>query len=222
MQRIILSVFFVLVLVSTAVSQDSSYRASDNTLFILPTGQTVPKGTHQLNSFQLFFIGYNYGVTDRLQLGVFSFFPLNMTLFTQSFSVSAKYKFYSNDRFDVAAMGAVLPANGVTLAMTSGSYSINKTRLHAGLGLAFEFNDPANNSPIISMLGINHGLSERVSLMGEFASLGSSLIDDASGLFTFGARFHFESGNIDFGGMRPSGTGDDFFAFPFLRGTIEF
>lgn len=222
MKSLTLSALALLFIATTAVAQDTSYRASDNTLFILPTGDVVPKGTHQLNSFQLFFVGYNYGVTDRLQVGAFAFFPFSVSIFRESFSVSAKYNFYRSNRFSLSGMGVIFPANGVTLAVASGTYAINKTRLHAGFGTGFIVDDPNDAAPLIAILGVDHNLSDRVSLMSEYSSLASSFIDDASGIFSVGARFHFENGNIDFGGMRPSGTGGDFLAFPFIRGTIEF
>jgi hypothetical protein len=226
MYRFIFSALFLVIAINPIAAQDSStpssYRASDNTLFILPTGQTIPKGTHQLNSFQLFFMGYNYGVTDRLQVGALAFFPLSATIFRESLSLSVKYNLYSDARFDVSAMGVIMPAIGVTLAVSSATYTVNRTRLHGGLGLGFDIQNPSENSPLVSILGVDHSVSGRTSLMAEFASLASSFIDDASGVLTVGARFHFENGNIDLGGMRPTSTGGDFLAFPFLRGTIEF
>jgi len=222
MKSVVLTALALILAFSAVSAQDTSYRASDNTLFILPTGDVVPKGTHQLNSFQLFFVGYNYGLSNRLQVGDFAFFPFNASVFRESFSVSAKYNVYRTDRLSLSGMGVIFPANGVTLAVASGSYSVNKTRLHAGFGTGFIVEDPADAAPLIAILGVDHNLSDRVSLMSEFSSLASSFIDDASGLFSVGARFHFENGNIDFGAMRPSGAGGDFLAFPFIRGTIEF
>ena len=76
MKSVVLTALALILAFSAVSAQDTSYRASDNTLFILPTGDVVPKGTHQLNSFQLFFVGYNYGLSNRLQVGAFAFFPL--------------------------------------------------------------------------------------------------------------------------------------------------
>lgn len=224
----LVAVFFFVVTTQPLSAQETSanpttYRASDNTLFVLPTGQTVPKGTHQLNSFQLFFVGYNYGITDRFQVGGSAFFPLNLSIFRESLLFSAKYHLYSGNKLDVSAMAAIFPANGVTLAVSSATYTLNRTRLHGGLGTGFSFTDPADAAPFVALFGADHNLSHRVSLMVEYATIASTiLVDDANGLFTFGARFHFEQGNIDFGAMRPTSVGDAFFAFPFLRGTIEF
>ncbi|MCH8496270.1 MAG: hypothetical protein LAT57_11665 [Balneolales bacterium] len=206
-------------------AQDSSekvYRSSDNTLFILPTGQTVPEGTHQLNSFQLFFLSYNYGVTERLQVGASAFFPLSVEIFRYSFGINAKYQFVQSDNFDAAAIAVILPASSVGLTMASGTYTSGRVRFHGGLGLGVSFDDLSNRSPFIGMLGSDVKIGGRTSFMFEYTTFADGLFDDANGLATLGFRFDLGRGNVDIGGIRPGGISGDFIAFPFIRATIEF
>lgn len=202
-------------------SHSREYKSGDNFQFLIPTGVIVPKGTHQISSFMLFFLGYNYGLSDKLQVGATAFFPINATLFAESFSVTAKYNVWKSESFSISGTGAFIPAQGYGLVMGTGTYFMSETRFHAGVGTGLS-SDKDDGPGVIYSFGIDHKLSERLLLLGEFFNLGSRNYDDTESFIIAGVRFRWSEVNVDIGGFRPlgGGFGDDFLALPFVKASF--
>jgi hypothetical protein len=205
--------------------------------FLLPTAETQPAGSISFNSYELFFEGITYGVTDDLHIT-----GTVLTLNTDSFwmgNVSAKYRFLKTGRLRLAAQGSVtfihtdidedleethtfFTAGAIaSICVDEGCNSLVSASATTGLSAN------TDERPVIYGVSAVQSIAPHVKLVGEFVSAGmfdGSDWDGADGgLLNYGVRFTSDRIAGDVGFLRPIGSDSDVFplGIPFINFTYR-
>ncbi|HOH46806.1 MAG TPA: hypothetical protein PLX59_03135 [Candidatus Cloacimonadota bacterium] len=206
----------------------TGYYAADQSVFVLPTAHTMPKGSHALTSYELFLWQYSFAPTDRLHLSAGMVFPFNGEML-KTISLGAKYRYISQNLSNGAVWVSYTPDANTMTAGNVFSYGTDRSSLHLVAAVATQFND-GDSQAFFGMGGIL-GLSRRANLMGEVIAIPSSEWDDFEdmemdseydGVVIFGLRFKGERISWDLGGIRFLEDQGDIWALPFVKGTFIF
>lgn len=212
-----------------AQEKETPFYAADQSVFLLPTAHTMPRGTHALTSFEVLLLQYSFSATDRLHLSAGMVFPVTADMF-KTLSLGAKYRYLSQGKVNSAAWASYSPDPQLFTAGNVVSLDANKASLH--FAAALYANAEEGESRILFGLGGIAELSHRVNLMGEIIMVPETEwieeedIDEVTGyegLLIVGLRFKGEKISWDLGGARSLEEGQgDLIAIPFLKATFLF
>jgi hypothetical protein len=224
MTKLIFLLFFLFVAFSV-FAQDASepYFAGDQSLLIMPTAYTMPKGSSAFTDYELIVIQYSYAIGNRTHLSAMSAFPISAELM-RSLTIGVKQNYFKSGMLQSAAWVSFTPDNEIRL-LTFGnvfSYGTSKTSGHAAIAIGANMQDEISSA--IIMVGGTTRLSNTINLMGEFMSSSEVLAEDAaSGIINIGIRFKGPKLSWDLGGFRPTkGDTGDVLLLPFLKATFIF
>jgi hypothetical protein len=197
------------------------YRIGDHELLTMPTAWTMEQGQSYFTDYELVFLNYSYGVTDRTHLGLFSLFPITSEAF-RSLTVGVKQNVLRGEQLQAALWSTWSPDFG---GFTLGSvFSLGRPEhsLHLGASMVLGLEGGMDHEEFVFMVGGRHDLKPRLALLAEYYTSSSMLDDDYSGLVALGMRWRNEQLAVDFGGVRPLSDLGDLLFIPYLKATIQF
>ncbi len=217
---ILLSIVFCLF--GSVMAQN--YRVGDQEMFIMATGDMMPKGSSCFTDYELFIVKYTYAPSDNTHIGVFMPFPVVGEAF-QYATGHIKQRYINTPTFKSAAFATFTPAQeGVFTIGNVFTYGNQKTNINFEGSYVGSFKDK-EISDFIFMLGVRHRVSPTVSLIAEFIStqqlIANMEAEDIPGVVNLGVRLQFRKVSVDLGGMRPIwGSSSGLLLLPFLKVTL--
>jgi len=220
----VLITVLILILASGALlfAQEEApvFQAADQSLLVLPTAYTMPKGRHTFTNYEIFIVQYAYGLTDRTHLSIGMPFPIFVEAFEYS-ALGIKQNYLRYEKFQAAATLTWLPkAEGLGL-MNVISYGSPQASAHAYVGMVMSYEEIKNGAFLA--LGGMVSVSQRIALISELMTVSAVLDEEGGQLLTLGVRFKGDKLSWDLGGFRPF-TGDtgDLLLFPLVKMTVMF
>ncbi len=202
-----------------AQSYDRQFLAADQSLMVMPTAYTMPKGGHTFTDYELVVLQYAYGATDRTHLSAGMVFPFTADMF-KTFTLGAKQNWY---RGDLVQSAALLSYNiELKGGMFGNVVSVGNDKVsgHGALMWLFDFEDVSSAAGV--MLGGIVKLSDRVSLISELLSTTQFMDEEGNGVFTLGVRFRGQKMSWDIGGFRLLSEMEGVYMLPLLKATVLF
>jgi hypothetical protein len=208
--------------VAQADKDEPLYHSADQSLFVMPTAFTMPRGSSVLTSFEFLILQYTYAPTDRLHLSLASIFPITFDLL-RSFTLGGKINYLRKDGIQAAFYGSFTPDVEVRIANIGHVLSIGNpsSSLHFSVSKPFgEYEDLLEGGFLFGLGGITD-LSRRVAGIGEvYLYTGEG---DSEQVLALGLRFKGTNISWDLGGFRPLGYDlGIFIAVPFIKATFLF
>lgn len=217
---ITLLLLFSSILMLSAQEMDAQFKAADQSLMVIPTAYTMPKGASTFTDYEIFIVQYAYGLTDRTHLSIGMPFPIVAEAFQYS-ALGVKQNYLKYDKLQCAATFTWMPkAEGGALSNII-SYGTEKASVHGFIGISFDY-EKINSGSVLALGGIVD-VSQRVALMSEVLTYSALLEEEANGLLTLGVRLKGNRMSWDLGGFRPlSGDSGDLLLIPLLKLTVLF
>ncbi len=209
--------FFILLTISTTVVAQA-YQVGDHELFLMPTAETMPKGSSYVAIYELILMNYTYALTPGTHIGVFSIFPVT-THFLETVTLSVKQRYLQTESFKSAAWFALMPKSSLFIIGNVFSFGRQKTNFHLGIGAITDLKT-SNHWELVFMGGLRHHLSRKVSLLAEYTNFSTLIDEDFYGFISIGVRFHLKNLALDFGGVRPLQESGDLLFLPILKATL--
>ena len=194
----------------------SCYQIGDHELFLMPTAQTMPKGSSYFSDYELFFLNYTVAPTNRTHVGIFTLFPV-LNDFLKTITLGVKQNYYKSNTFASAVWASYSPDIKIATIGNVCSLTYNTSSLHLALSSGAELGKEDSVQTII-MAGI-----KLKNFIAEYTNSKSMITDNNfNGLITVGFRFGGKKISFDIGGIRPlGGNFYPFVAFPFLKATYR-
>lgn len=213
-------IFILLTFAIISLASGQEYRNGDHELLIMPTAYTMPQGSSYFTDYELFFLNYSYGITDKTHLGAFMLFPIVSEAF-ETISVGVKQNYYQGEKFAGALFGSYTFKEG--FATFGNVFSIGNRNANVHFGIGGIIPKTGAEPEALYMIGAKAHTSKNFALLGEYTNMQEGFDNDFGGLFSIGARFVGETLAWDFGGIRPlnEDTGD-FIFFPYVKVTVFF
>ncbi len=208
------------ILMLSAQEIDAQFQAADQSLMVIPTAYTMPKGASTFTDYEIIIVQYAYGLTDRTHLSIGMPFPISTEVFQYS-ALGVKQNYLKYGKLQCAASLSWMPkAEGGALSNVV-SYGGVKASVHGFIGITFDY-DKVNSGSLLALGGIVD-VSKRVALMSEIITYSAILEEEANGLLTLGVRLKGDRMSWDLGGFRPlSGDTGSLLLFPLLKLTVLF
>ena len=156
----------------------AQFNAADQSVSLLPTAHTMPRGTHAITTMEFVLFQYSYAPTNRLHLSAMMM-PLFILVDEEAFrtlTVGAKYRYLSKREFDSAAWVSYSPVPKLLTVGNVMSMSLDKTSMHIVAGFTSR-PTVGRGKPFVGLGGIAE-ISHRLSLVGEV-----SIIPDGTVLY---------------------------------------
>lgn len=217
-------IVLILVLASAAMlfaqETDPMFQAADQSLLILPTAYTMPKGGHTLTDYEIVILQYAYGLTDRTHLSIGMPFPVFVEAFEYS-ALGIKQNYLKYGDLQSAAILTWMPkAEGLGL-MNVISYGTPQASVHGHVGVVMSYEEIADGAFLA--LGGLVNVSPRIALISEIMTVTDALDEEGGQLFTVGVRFKGNKLSWDLGGFRPfTGDSGELLLFPLVKMTVMF
>lgn len=232
MKRAILLALGILICLGTLNAVEGDFYAGTQSVFVLPTAYTMPKGSSSLTDYEVVFLQYAYAASDRVHLSAAMVFPFNTDM-VKTFSLGGKVNYFRGKDVESAFWASFTPDAKVVTAGNVLSVGNEKANLHIvglmsgvfgeeeilgdfGLGGIVRFSNRVNGMVdlIFTPFTIAGGGDS------DFLDLGDS-INDAGVIF--GIRFKGQQVSWDLGAMRIIGEDmGELIALPFLKATFLF
>jgi hypothetical protein len=199
---------------------DRQFQAADQSLMLMPTAYTMPKGSSTFTDYEIFIVQYAYGVTGRTHLSIGMPFPIVADAFQYS-ALGIKQNYLKYQKLQGAFMVTWMPkVEGGALSNVF-SYGNEKASVHGFVGVSFDY-DKIQSGTLLALGGIV-STSKRVALMAEVISSSAILEEEANGLLNLGVRIKGDKMSWDLGGFRPlAGDTGTFLLFPLIKMTVLF
>ena len=216
----------LLLAVPVFADNEENYEPADQSLLLLPTAYTMPKGTSALTNYELAVFQYAYALSDRLHLSAAMVFPIHKEVF-KTFSAGIKLNYLQIDQLQSSLNFAVNPHFRVMNLGNTISYGSAKTNLHLNVGLVLNedsvLEDIDGDYIYYGGLGFIDNVSKRTAVIVEYALGAGNDDSDAESIVALGLRFKGQRISWDLGAIRPvSADMDDFIALPFIKATVMF
>jgi hypothetical protein len=198
------------------------YEIGDHELLLMPTATTIPKGTSYFSDYELIFLNYTLGVTDRTSISAYSLFPI-VDSFLETFTLSAKHNYYRSSKVSSALWLTTVLDNPYYAIGNVISIEMSNTSLH--IGMAGLGDNDSDNWGYLVMLGSKTKISEKADFILEYENTGSGIENDFNGLLSLGFRFRSNTIAWDIAGMRSltdEDTDDELQFIPYLKATVFF
>jgi len=203
-----------------AQEADSMFHAADQSLMLMPTAYTMPKGSSTFTDYEVFIVQYAYGLTGRTHLSIAMPFPIVAEAFEYS-ALGIKQNYLRYGKLQMAAGLTWLPkAEGGGISNII-SYGTQKSSVHGMVSFAFDYNEVASGA-LLALGGIVN-VSKRVDLMAEIFTLSQIADEEYGQLLTLGVRIKGDRMSWDLGGFRPlTGDSGGFILFPLIKLSVLF
>lgn len=214
---LVAAVWFALCL---SAQEADVYTPGDQSLMLLPTAYTMPKGTSSFTDYEIIVIQYAYAPTNSTHISGMTLMPF-FKGFEQSITLGVKQRYLKKGIVQSAAFASYTPKSQV---LTLGNViSLGKPSQSFHLGAVYAWDkEEGMDSPII-FAGVRKDLGRKVAFMMEYGTILDEMREDLSGVISFGFRFKGESIAWDLGGIRPTGFSDGvLYFFPVIKATFEF
>lgn len=208
-------------LLAAGTALAGSYQTGDHELLTMPTAWTMEQGDSYFTDYELVFLNYSYGVTDRTHLGLFTLFPIT-TEAMRSLTVGVKQNVLRGDRLGAALWSTWSPDFGGMTVGTVFSLGQPEHSLHLGASMVLGLEGGMDHEEYVFMVGGRHDLKPRLALLAEYYNSSTMLDDGFNGLAALGLRWRNEQLAVDFGGLRPLADTGDLLFLPYLKATIRF
>lgn len=209
-----------------AADPDELFWAADQSLMVMPTAYTMPKGMHAFTDLELAVMQYAYAVTDRTHLSAGMVFPFTKDMI-KTFSAGVKSNVFKHEKAQIALVGTFNPHTRAGYGGVVGSFGNPDISMHILASELYNFKN-GENQALIALGGIK-SISERFSgimecyvIPQDLGNLGDDP-DAAQFAIALGARFKGPKISWDFGIGRALGVDmGDFIGIPVLKATILF
>ena len=175
------------------------FRCGNQSLMIMPTAYTMPRGSSYFTDSELFIIQYTYALTNTTHISGGMIFPLSTELY-QSFSVGVKQNYLQSGPLQSALWFGYNPSFHGALLGNVISLGDNNASLHAATAWGTDFKEITHD--YVVMVGGMISLSPSLSAILEGLSTSETINDNGDGLITAGLRFNGSNINCDVGGAR--------------------
>jgi len=196
---------------------------NETRLFFAPTGRCLKRGEGYFADYYIFFPMVAIGVTDNITLaGGLSLFPFDNFIENNLFYFTPKVGFSAGDNFalSLGAMIVKLPTfeddDLPTVGILYGVGTLGSSNSSITIGLGYGFADWELADKPMFMLGGQHRVSRRISLVTEnwmFPGIDNVLI-------SYGFRFFGETLSVDLGFI--TSTGGIFPGIPYIDFVFKF
>jgi hypothetical protein len=222
MKVLILVVALMLVTSFSLSAQEMSeeFKAADQSLMVMPTAYTMPKGASTFTDYEIFIIQYAYGLTNSTHLSVGLPFPIVAEAFEYS-ALGVKQNYLKYGKLQSAAALTWMPkAKGGILSNVL-SYGTPKASLHGYIGFFYDY-DRVESGALLALGGIVD-VSSRIALMSELITHSEAADEEGGQILTLGVRFKGDKLSWDLGGFRPfTGNSGDLILIPLIKMTVLF
>lgn len=209
-----------------AADPDELFWAADQSLMVMPTAYTMPKGMHAFTDLELAIMQYAYAVSNRTHLSAGMVFPFTEDMI-KTFTAGFKTNFLKSKKAQAALIGSFNPHTRAGYGGVVGSFGDPDISMHIMGSELYNFKN-GDYQTLIALGGIK-SISERFSgimecyvVPQELGNLGDDP-DAAQFAIALGARFKGPKISWDFGIGRALGIDmGDFIGFPVLKATILF
>jgi hypothetical protein len=219
------AILIVLLIIGTtgilsAQEISEQFKAADQSLIVMPTAYTMPKGKQSFTDYELFLIQYAYGITDRTHISAGMVFPIVMDMF-KTFTFGVKQNYYRGRLLQSAALVSYNPeVNGGVLGNV---VSVGNPKVSAHLAAFWVTDMETISKNYAIMLGGIATLSPRFAVISEVWTSNQIFESDLNGIFLIGVRFKGENVSWDIGGFRPiQEDGGTILFLPMLKATMMF
>jgi len=217
--RKIASILSVLLFIPLVISSQT-YYSGDHELFLMPTAETMPKGSFYFADYELLIINFTYAPTSSTHVGVYTIFPV-VAEFLETVTVSVKQRYLNTQSFRSAAWFTYSPKSNFFSVGNSISIGKQKTNFHLGIGALTVFDD-TSDWELVYMAGVKFRASSRLSLLAEYTNFSTLIDEDYYGFVSIGVRIHWSKAALDIGGFRPLEDSGDLILIPIVKFTIFF
>lgn len=232
MNKAIFLALAILILLGALNAVEGDFYAGTQSVFVLPTAYTMPKGSSSLTDYEVVFLQYAYAASDRVHISAAMVFPFTTDM-VRTFSLGGKVNYFRRKDVESALWASYTPDPKTLTAGNVVSVGNEKASLHivgivAGavgseailgdfaLGGIARFSDRVNGmlDLIFTPFTIAGGGDS------DFLDLDDSMND--AGII-FGIRFKGQQVSWDLGAMRIIGEDmGSLIALPFLKATFLF
>lgn len=203
-----------------AQEADEMFQAADQSLLVLPTAYTMPKGGHTLTDYEIFIVQYAYGLTGRTHLSLGMPFPIVAEAFEYT-ALGIKQNYLRYGKLQAAAAVSWMPkAEGLTF-LNVFSYGTPKASAHLLVAGVADYNDVGDGAFLA--LGGLVNVSKRIALISELMTATEVFDEEGGQILTLGVRFKGDKLSWDLGGFRPfTGDAGDLLLIPLIKMTVLF
>ena len=219
MKKILFGFIFFITIVSfcnTVVAQE--YQVGDHELFLMPTAETMPKGSSYIANYEVILINYTYALTSSTHIGVFTIVPVTSDLL-KTVTLIVKQRYLQKGSFKSAAWFTITPESGLFSVGNVFSFGRQKTNFHLGIGAITDLGE-SNLWELVYMGGLRHQISRKVSLLAEYTNFSTLIDEDFYGIISIGVRLHLKNLALEFGAVRPLQDTGELLFLPLLKVTI--
>ncbi|MCP4550138.1 MAG: hypothetical protein GY835_27065 [bacterium] len=210
------------------VGHDPDY----NTIMFCPTTETLDKGDKYFRNFELFFLNFGYGLTDKLSISVAGLFPIAPSVLLVSGGLKYEVLDRTQHPLGLAVAGGYMFTKNTTTGMLNIIAGIGDRERSLNLSLSKTFNSYSDDTDLIGdqsaesgwlyCLGADWRLSQGMKVIVEYCDSADWTLefdeddDDLfKGLVNVGIRWFGSDWSFSLTGFRPlvEDTGS-FIAFP--------
>ncbi len=229
MKKLILSLWIIVMISMLAAgSADSLFLAADQSLLIMPTAYTMPKGQSALTDFEIILLQYSYAATDRIHLTAATAFPITKELI-KTFSVGGKINYLKQGKLQSAAWTSYTADAQILTLGNVCSYGNPQGSIHCAGAFVYTFKEKQGS--VLAALGGIKNFSTRTAGIAELIFFADNDIHNASEMvntnyintLVLGIRFKGNRMSWDLGAIRPLNEDmGELLALPYLKATFMF
>lgn len=192
-----------------------------NSLLLVPTARTLPKGDVYYRNFLLLFNNLGYAVTDYLNLSVMAAFPVTSDV--RILSLGAKVRLSPDgSAVGLAASGSVWIADDESVGTIGGIVTVGNLRRSATA--AVHYASAEGDGEAFFLVGGDVQIGTGFKLLAEYGNSETAIGDDNDfkGIINVGFRLFWEETSFTLTGFRPLEEEGDFVAFPLAMFSAHF
>lgn len=219
--RYLMIVLLLTGLLGMLYAQEASaqFMAADQSLMVMPTAYTMPKGAHTFTNYEIVIIQYAYGLTPYTHLSAGMLFPIVSEAF-DTFTAGIKQNYFRQDIVQSALWVSYNPK--VKGGMFGNVISVGNEKISGHGAAVWLYDFEGVSSAYGIMLGGIYSASQRIALISEFLTVSEFMDEDPNGIITFGVRFKGQKMSWDIGGFRTTADMGGVFMLPLLKATVQF
>jgi hypothetical protein len=218
--KTLLLVVIVWLTLCLSAQEADGYTPGDQSLLLLPTAYTMPKGKSSFTDYEILIIQYAYAPTNSTHISALSILPF-FKEYEKSITLGVKQRYLKMGVIQSADFGSYTPDSQV---LTLGNvFSIGKPSQSLHLGAFYAWNEKEGRDYPVIIAGARKYLNRKTAFMIEYGTILDELKEDFTGLYSFGFRFIKYSIAWDIGGIRNTAdTIGSLFFIPIIKATFEF
>jgi len=200
-------------------SPEAQFKAADQSLMVMPTAYTMPKGSSSFTDYELVVVQYAYAYTDRAHISAAMVFPVQAEML-KTFTIGIKQNYYRGSPVQSAAIISYNPDSRLFFMGNVVSVGNAKASVHGAIFGGTDFSEAPED--YVLMAGGIVSLSPSMALISEIISTSSTLDEEGNGIITLGVRFKGDKMSWDIGGFRLLKDNPEIFLLPLLKATVRF